>query len=166
MTEVDSTRVPDFEITLATVDQAETLGQMSRDYVELGLPWRWTPRAIAEKIRQKDTEVIVARDDERILGFAIMRFLEDEAHLLLLAVRPTARRAGVGRRMMEWLEKCAVTAGTWTIRLEVRVENRHAQDFYRALGYAVLGYRPGYYFNVEDALEMHRDLRASVPSRR
>ncbi len=71
---------------------------MSRSLIERDLTWRWTPQAVAPYIRDSETAAVVAWADDRMLGFAIMgfRFLRSEAHMLLLAVDPAARRSGVG----------------------------------------------------------------------
>jgi ribosomal-protein-alanine N-acetyltransferase len=87
-----------------------------------------------------------------------MRYGEDVAHLDLLAVAPSYRRAGVGRELLEWLEKCAVVAGIFTVALEVRAANEGAQLFYERVGYRAIAHLPGYYQGVEGALRMGRDL--------
>jgi ribosomal-protein-alanine N-acetyltransferase len=96
--------------------------------------------------------------DKDIAGFAIMRYGDDDAHLDLLAVAPPYRRAGIGRRLLEWLEKCAVVAGIFNVALEVRAENQEAQLFYNRIGYRTLVQLPGYYQGVEAGLRMGRDL--------
>jgi ribosomal-protein-alanine N-acetyltransferase len=95
---------------------------------------------------------------ENIAGFAIMRYGGDTAHLDLLAVAPPYRRRGIGRQLLEWLEKCAVVAGLSSIALEVRANNDGSQLFYRGLGYRALVELPGYYQGIEAALRMERDL--------
>ena len=102
--------------------------------------------------------MLVARVRENIAGFAIMRYGGDDAHLDLLAVAPPYRRAGIGRRLLEWLEKCAVVAGIFTVALEVRAGNEEAQLFYERMGYGTLVHLPGYYQGIEAALRMGRDL--------
>jgi ribosomal-protein-alanine N-acetyltransferase len=87
-----------------------------------------------------------------------MRYGGDDAHLDLLAVAPPYRRAGVGRELLEWLEKCAVIAGIFSITLEVRAANEGAQLFYKRMGYRTLAHLPGYYQGIEAALRMSRDL--------
>ena len=87
-----------------------------------------------------------------------MRYGDDDAHLDLLAVAPPYRRAGVGRQLLEWLEKCAVVAGIFKVALEVRAENEGAQLFYKRMGYPTLVQLPGYYQGIEAALRMGRDL--------
>ena len=100
----------------------------------------------------------MARLGRRIIGFAIMRYGDDDAHLDLLAVAPQYRRQGVAKQMLEWLEKCASIAGTFRITLEVRVSNQAAQLFYERMGYHPLSQLPDYYQGIESALRMERDL--------
>jgi ribosomal-protein-alanine N-acetyltransferase len=113
---------------------------------------------VAASIRAPDVNVLVACIRENIAGFAIMRYGDDVAHLDLLAVAPAYRRAGVGRQLLQWLEKCAVVAGIFNVTLEVRAANEGAQLFYENMGYRTLVHLPGYYQGIEAALRMGRDL--------
>jgi len=90
-----------------------------------------------------------------------MRYGDDVAHLNLLAVDPAHRRKGVARMMMLWLEETALTAGTFTIGLELRATNQGAFAFYATLGYRELGRVPDYYQGLEHAIRMTRDVRTS-----
>jgi ribosomal-protein-alanine N-acetyltransferase len=65
---------------------------------------------------------------------------------------------GIARQLLEWLEKCAVVAGIFSVALEVRADNQAAQLFYERLGYRVIRHLPGYYQGVEAAIRMMRDL--------
>lgn len=136
---------------------------MSRLHIEYGLNWRWTPAKVKRHIKDKDTMVLIASKDGVIAGFAIMRFGEDQAHLFLLAVQPEFRRSGIGRSMMEWLEKSCRTAGIQAVRLEVRASNRVAMRFYRKLGYRMLARVAGYYDRREAAAVMAHRLNAPNP---
>jgi [ribosomal protein S18]-alanine N-acetyltransferase len=143
---------------LARPADATTIANLSRDLIEYGLQWRWTPARVAASIRASDVNVVVAWIHDNIAGFAIMRYGDDDAHLDLLAVAPPYRRSGVGRQLLEWLEKCAVVAGIFRVALEVRAENEGAQLFYKRIGYRTLVQLPGYYQGVEAGLRMVRDL--------
>ena len=145
-------------LRLARPADAAIIANLSRDLIEYGLRWRWTPKRIIASIGDPDVNVLVACSDANIAGFAIMRYGEDDAHLDLLAVAPPYRRTGIGRQLLEWLEKCAVVAGIFTVALEVRAENEGGQRFYERLGYCTLAQLPGYYQGVEAALRMSRDL--------
>ena len=143
---------------MARPADAATIANLSRELIEYGLRWRWTPMRVAASIHDSDVNVLVACVRDNIAGFAIMRYRDDDAHLDLLAVAPPYRRAGVGRRLLEWLEKCAVVAGIFSVALEVRAANEGAQVFYQRMGYRTLVHLPGYYQGVEAALRMVRDL--------
>ena len=148
----------ELSLQLARPADATAIARLSRDLIEYGLRWRWTPLRVAASIRAPNVNVLVARMHEETAGFAIMRYGDDDAHLDLLAVAAPYRRAGVGRQLLQWLEKCAVVAGIFTVALEVRAANEGAQLFYKRMGYRTLAHLPGYYQGIEAALRMGRDL--------
>src|SRR5205085_4857675 len=154
----------------------DAIAAMSRDLIEDGLQWAWTPRRVAASVRRRDALVVVARANTgadagivarpvaraRIVGFAIMRYGNDDAHLDLLAVDPDHRRHGLGRRLVEWLEKPALVAGIRSIVLEVRESNGGARAFYTRLGYRQRDRLAGYYQDLESAIRMGRELGAPL----
>ena len=152
------------EMRLARPEDARRISLMSRDLVERDLPWSWGTARVTQEIRCPDTVVLIACRRELIVGFAIMRFLQESAHLNLLAVDVRYQRLGIGRRLIEWLEKSARVAGTFIISLEVRVTNERARAFYRRLGYMELARIPRYYSGREAAMRMSRDLRVRYPT--
>lgn len=141
---------------------ATAIALMSRDLVEDGLGWRYTPARIAASIRHRDTMVLVAEVDGQVGAFAIMEFGDERAHLVLLAVRPRFQRRGLARRMILWLEKSARTAGIVTVTLELRAANRGARALYHALGYREVARLPRYYSGRETAVRMAHDLAHTV----
>lgn len=151
------------ELVLATREDAPTLAAMSRDYIERGLGWRWRVPAIENLIASPDTVVLCARapntPGNAIVGFGIMQYALEEAHLILLAVRPRMRRRGLAREMLAWLEKTADTAGIRKIELEVRERNSGARKFYRKQGYKSGPSIPRYYDGIETAVRMAKKLR-------
>lgn len=158
----------ELSLRLARPADAAAIANLSRDLIEHGLVWRWTPQRVTASIRAANVNVLVGRIQGKIAGFAIMRYGDDDAHLDLLAVAPPFRRAGVGRRLLQWLEECAVVAGIFSVALEVRESNEEAQLFYEHLGYRRLAHLPGYYQRIEAALRMGRDMscRSMDPSSR
>lgn len=144
---------------LALPSDARTIALMSKGLIEARLPWSWTPRRVAKHICHRDCVVLTARARGKLVGFAIMQFSDMTAHLNLLAVEPKYEGLGIGRRLVEWLEETAITAGTFDIALEVRAANVGARWFYRKLGYREDRCIAGYYCRVENAVRMVRDLR-------
>jgi [ribosomal protein S18]-alanine N-acetyltransferase len=148
-------------IGLARATDACEIAEMSRDLIEHGLTWSWTPARVQHFISGRESSVVVARREHRIAAFAIMHFGDDVAHLNLLAVLPEHRRQGLGSQLMEWLTKTAIEAGVFRINLELRTHNEGARNFYARLGFDQLGIVPGYYQGREAALRMSRQLARS-----
>jgi ribosomal-protein-alanine N-acetyltransferase len=164
------------EQTAATIRPAESgdaqaIAEMSRDFVESGLGWRYDPTSIQRALRRRETTVLVAaerqtyvaRERPALAGFGIMDFGDERAHLVLLAVQPALRRRGIGRRLVDWLMDSAVTAGMASVHLELRADNEAARRFYRALGFSETVLMPKYYNGREAAMRMIRVLRAPGP---
>lgn len=149
------------DITLrpGRVADSGRIAAMSRDLIETGLGWSWSPDRVARSISNKDTYALLACDRERLVAFSIMHFGDEHAHLNLLAVRPSHQRLGIGRRMVEWLIESACVAGIATVHLELRAANYVARSFYKSLGFTESAYIPGYYRGREMALRMMRVLR-------
>src|ERR1700678_1287423 len=143
---------------LARAHDAREIAEMSRDLIEQGLTWSWTPARVQHFISGPEPSVIVARRGRRIAAFAIMHFGDDAAHLNLLAVAPEHRRQGLGRQLMDWLTATAIEAGVLRINLELRTHNEEARAFYESLGFDQLGVVQGYYQGRESALRMSRHL--------
>lgn len=144
---------------LAKLADAGQIATMSRDLIEAGLQWSWVPERVANQIRCPETVVVVARVQGSVIGFAIMQFFAKDAHLNLLGVARPYQNLGVGRRLIEWLEKSARVAGVFTVCLEVRATNRDGRAFYRKLGYREVSRLHRYYGNRETGIRMKRDLR-------
>jgi ribosomal-protein-alanine N-acetyltransferase len=151
--------VLEYRLEPARVADAALLAAMAREFVEAGLRPAWGAARISWHVRHPQSMVLTARSGPAPVGFAIMRYDDEVAHLNLLAVDPAHRRRGVARRLVTWLEDSALTAGTFIIGLELRAGNAAARAFYAALGYRELGSVPGYYQGVETAIRMVRDVR-------
>ncbi len=144
----------------ARLSDSARIAEMSRRWIEHGLTWRFRPDSIADRIRDSETSVVVARAAEHVVGFAVMEFHFDarRAHLVLLAVEPAYRRRGVGAALFRWLEKLACFGGIARIQLELRADNEGARAFYERLGFRATELRRGYYDGRLDALGMARRI--------
>ena len=164
---------------------AQAISAMSRDFIESGLGWKYDAARVLRAMRDKETMAVVACEGGKgqtkgapggavagsvatsVAGFAIMEFGDERAHLVLLAVRPSHRRLGIGQRLLDWLLESARVAGMASIHLELRASNDAARRFYRAMGFYETVLVPGYYRSgegkKEGALRMLRVLRNPGP---
>ncbi|MEZ5342538.1 MAG: ribosomal protein S18-alanine N-acetyltransferase [Acidimicrobiales bacterium] len=89
--------------------------------------------------------------DGSVVGFGGLMFVGEDAHLMNIAVAPTVRRRGIGRRLFDALAQAAMDRGCVHLTLEVRVSNSSAIALYEDRGMHSVGVRPGYYEDGEDA---------------
>lgn len=78
----------------------------------------------------------VARLDGEAVGCGAVRFFAEYAEIKRMWVAPHARRQGVARRVLVWLEEQALRNGYSEVRLETGVLNTEAVALYEASGFA------------------------------
>ena len=146
------------DIELGTSAEAEAIAVLSRDEIEYGFRWSWTPERVRRAIRDKNTNVVVAREDARMVGFALMRYEDERAHLLLFGVTPSRRRQGIATALWTWLEATMRTAGVTAAQVELRESNDAARAFYERVGFEQVNATRRYYQGIETALHMVKEL--------
>ena len=93
--------------------------------------------------------------EDRIVGFAGMWILYDEAHVTTIGVTPDLRGKGLGELLLVRLFEIASERNAEWVTLEVRVSNASAQALYHKYGFTQQGVRRRYYSdNGEDAYIM------------
>jgi len=107
----------------------------------------------------------ILRMGDRLAGYMIAWFVEDETHLANIAVAPWARRRGYAEEMLRMLVREAYLRGSRMIVLEVRASNHGAVALYEKNGFTPGGIRRNYYNHPrEDAIVMVRSLRLQEAS--
>ena len=97
----------------------------------------------------------VARLDGRIVAFAGIWMMLDEAHITTFAVDPDFRRRSIGERLLLAVLDLAIERGAREATLEVRLSNLAARRLYEKYGFRPVGIRARYYSDDnEDALIM------------
>ena len=120
----------------------------------------WSEAEFADLLDQPGVFVVEEAD-----GFILIRVVLDEAEILTLAVRPSARRAGLGGRLVGQGAVAAAQAGAVRLFLEVAEDNVAARALYERAGFGQIGRRKAYYAASDggrtDALVLALDLAAS-----
>lgn len=94
-----------------------------------------------------------------IAGFLVARRIATDLEILNFAVRPSARRQGVGGSLLAEAMQWAKGFGAQQAFLEVRVSNLAALRFYERHNFQVTGRRPRYYTEpIEDGLVLSATL--------
>ncbi|MFZ0861417.1 MAG: ribosomal protein S18-alanine N-acetyltransferase [Candidatus Sulfotelmatobacter sp.] len=93
-----------------------------------------------------------------ILGFLIAHHLVPEWELENVAVAPTARQKGLGKRLLDALLVVARETNSSSVFLEVRESNAAARTLYEKAGFEQAGRRKSYYTDpLEDAVLYRRN---------
>lgn len=124
-------------------------------------------RAVAQLLRPfARTTATTGEQPDRVVGFAGMWLMLDEAHVTTICVRRCLRGQGFGELLLASLMEVAMELQAQRVTLEVRVTNASAQQLYRKYTFREAGVRKRYYSdNGEDALIMWSDRLDSIEFR-
>ncbi|WP_019503999.1 ribosomal protein S18-alanine N-acetyltransferase [Pleurocapsa sp. PCC 7319] len=86
----------------------------------------------------------------KIIGFACLWSIVEEAHITLLAIHPDYRRQGLGQLLLLTLLRDAIARKLEWVTLEVNNNNSNAISLYKKFGFQVIGTRKGYYQKTEE----------------
>ena len=123
----------------------------------------WTASQCAGLLPMPGVWLILAREGEAVIGFALSRAVAGEAELLLLAVRRTAQGRGIGKMLLDRFADEARARGATRLHLEVR-EGNHALSLYERAAFTLVGRRRNYYSGragqTYDALTLAKDAHS------
>jgi len=114
----------------------------------------WSEEAFRSDLRNPAALYLVLKLDGKIVAYAGMWLVVDEAHITNVAVLPEYRGRDFAKRLIHRLLSIARERGCVKATLEVRVSNTPAQRLYEKFGFRPVATRAKYYDNVEDALIM------------
>lgn len=107
------------------------------DYSAFASLWRMDPTGLRESYRATTRSVILGvDDDDRLAGFAIVGVSGVTGYLQRIAVDPSVRRQGFGRRLVRASLRWAGRHGAAAMLLNTQPENDGSAALYRAEGFA------------------------------
>jgi len=80
-----------------------------------------------------------------LVGFILSRIAADEAEILSIAVHPSERNQGIGRRLLDMNMRRLAGFGVRALFLEVAQDNAAACRLYARAGFRDVGRREAYY---------------------
>ena len=102
----------------------------------LVVPWNDPRRDIERKLRAQPELLLVGCEGDKIIAAVMVGYDGHRGWINYLAVAPSHRRLGIGRRIMAEAEARLRALGCPKINLQVRTGNREAMEFYRRIGFA------------------------------
>lgn len=136
----------------------------------------WSSRDFQIEIERKDSFLVVAEINTKIVGFCVARLIRlddtsnnslvlgkniagNESEVYNIAVRELFRNCGVGQSLLDGLFEWNRANEAESIWLEVRNSNKSAIGFYKKNGFEEVNRRKNFYLNPnEDAIVMKKSL--------
>ena len=121
----------------------------------LSLKESWSKEAFKKELSNPLAKYLVAKENNKVIGFAGVWTIVDEGHITNIAVHPNFRGKGIGSILLSSLIEHCKNWGCNSLTLEVRASNAPAQNLYKKYNFKEEGIRKKYYKdNNEDAIIM------------
>lgn len=118
----------------------------------------WSRMGFVTEMKNELSYYLVMVDSGKIIGYAGMWLIVDEAHVTNVAILSAHRGQKLGEKLMGALIEHAKNRGALSMTLEVRTSNDVAQRLYAKFGFVSRGIRRNYYTDTqEDAMIMWCD---------
>ena len=116
----------------------------------------YPPYFLSQLAHDNPETFLVATINDKPVGYAVVESWGDHHHLISSAVNPDHRRKGVGRKLLNELERRLPSDRS--LKLEVRKSNREALELYLKDEFRQTDVSEGYYADGEDAIIMEKRL--------
>lgn len=146
------------KITKMTKDDLEGIYEVEKT----AFPIPWPITSFEEELKNIFATYLVAKLDNRIVGYLGLWFVMDECHITNIAVHSDFRKQNIATRLIQEMFKLCKEHETTYITLEVRKSNVPAISLYKKFGFKDEVIRKDYYKNPdntrEDAIIMNIEL--------
>jgi ribosomal-protein-alanine N-acetyltransferase len=110
----------------------------------------WGEQGYRDELNRSNSVVLGIFHRNSLIGFGILWCIEEEGHIISLAVDPDYRRQGLGESLLKALLKTALDRQCAWATLEVRESNLPARCLYEKFGFILLGERKHYYHDTNE----------------
>ena len=124
----------------------------------------WDAPSVAKMLEHPGATTLIGRTGfpKASVGFVMGQIAADDAEILAIGVATDWQRNGLGKRLMDGLERALQRAGAKRLFLEVAEDNVAARALYEQRGFKEATRRKGYYARkggaMVDALVMSKPL--------
>ena len=119
----------------------------------------WTKEQFLYEISENEfSTILVAEDEDKIVGFLVYWILFDNAQICNICVRDEYRKKGIASDLFDIAETAFQMHECFSITLEVRVSNEPAINLYKKRGFSTVCVKKGYYKDGEDAYYMMKGV--------
>lgn len=107
----------------------------------------WNKEEFLNCCKMDNVETYIAKTENNILGFITVQSILSDIEILNICVDIEHRKKGIGQLLIKHIINLAFQNSFSTIFLEVNVNNIHAIELYKKVGFQIISTRKGYYFN-------------------
>ena len=141
--------IPDLTFEPMRLDHLQQVLEIEHQCFEH--PWSKTYFTLSLKRPRSYEHFYVARREDTVVGYIVFNVLQEEAHILNIAVPPAKQRQGIGKYLLASALEMIQADDGCQVFLEVAVSNLPAQYLYRQFGFRICGIRKNYYGRYKDA---------------
>jgi ribosomal-protein-alanine N-acetyltransferase len=149
-------------ISYRSYRSGDTDAMYALDVVCFERPFRFSRRSMRGFAEDSSARVVVAEENEALVGFVIVQIEPAErglsGYIVTLDVDPNHRRRGVAGSLMCEIEAQVTAEGCASLMLHVFVDNAGAVRFYTGQGFLRLGRVKAFYGSGRDAWLYQKDL--------
>lgn len=143
-------------VTVRRMNEMDIDGVLAVEEQSFTTPW--SRAGFVAEMKNELSYYLVMIESGRVIGYAGMWVIVDEAHITNVAILSEYRGRKLGEKLMYELIQHAKGRGAVSMTLEVRPTNTAAKALYEKFGFVSRGIRRNYYTdNQEDALIMWCD---------
>ena len=144
----------DIKISQMNLSDLESIAQnLDKDFDDF-----WNYNVFKSELENPNAKYIIAKIDNKIVGFAGIIYVLDEADISNIVVHKNFRNKKIGSFLLKNLIDLACSLNIKILNLEVREANISAFKLYKKFGFEVCGVRKNYYNNIENAILMKKYL--------
>lgn len=99
---------------------------------------RYTERKLIEKIEEDSKSIIVAEENNKIIGVCFNRFDDYTIWLEWILTSSESRKKGVGKELIKALEKSAIERNCHKIWCDCRTSNLISKSFLKSAGFNII----------------------------
>ena len=135
-------------------DLEEIKDTLSQNFDDL-----WSYNVFKLELSNVLSKYVVAKQNAKIIGFAGMQIILDEANIMNIVTKTDSRNLGIASSMLSELFTIAKKYKLKFINLEVNENNDSAINLYEKFGFKQVGLRHKYYNNKDNAVLMTSNLQ-------
>lgn len=118
----------------------------------------WNTNILESELKAENSNFIVAKFNNEIVGFAGIKIIVDEADIMNIVTKKVYRNHGIASILLKNLIEMSKALNLNSITLEVNEKNSIALKLYKKFGFEQIGIRANYYNHDNGIIMTHYNI--------